>query len=165
MKFKTKPTNLLKLIAINIDKIITEYGDKDITVEVKEWRAKRSLDQNALMWAILDKIAKKLNLTADEVYFDMLKDYGVCDYLAVPENSKNLNAILDTLKYYVIEESTLEKVKRIKVFIGSSHYDTKQMTVLIDGILQECENIGLDVSYESAELKSLLESKKCKINK
>ena len=47
------------------------------------------------------------------IYLQMLKDYGVYDYLAVPESSKNLNAILDTLKYYEIEDSSLEKVKRI----------------------------------------------------
>lgn len=156
MKFNTTVDKLINTVAHKHLQIKEEFGEHKITVEIKRYRKKRSLDQNALMWVILDKMAKHLNIKAEDVYFDMLKHYGVHEYLAIPKNSQNKQAILRTLRYYEIEDSILENAIRIKCFIGSSEYDTKQMTVLIDGILAECENIKLDVSYESQELKSLL---------
>lgn len=158
MKYTTTKETANKDFAIKFNP--DDYKTNKLTVEVKEWRKSRSKNQNALLWAIIDKIAKhhEVNKTADEVYLQALKDYGVHEYLAIPENSNNMQSILKTLKYYEVQDSVMEKVKRIKVFIGSSHYDTKQATVFIDGIISDAKDLGIDVSYETKEIKSLLES-------
>ena len=47
------------------------------------------------------------------------------------------------------------------MFIGSSHYDTKQMTRLIDGIIEECKQIGIyeEIKQDSEDLKSLVKER------
>ena len=41
--------------------------------------------------------------------------------------------------------STLEgkEFTHIRVFKGSSQYDSKEMSILIDGVVQECTNLGI----------------------
>ena len=44
--------------------------------EVKEYHEKRSLSANAYAWALINKIADALRKSKEDVYFQMLKDYG-----------------------------------------------------------------------------------------
>ena len=139
-------------------------SEKDYTIEIKPYRKKRSLDQNALMWAIIEEMAKALDSTKDEVYQQMLKRYGESTVIVLVKNAKTVH-ILSTLKYYDI----LAEKKRngadtmdVRVYIGSSEYDSKQMTRLIDGIISECKEMDIweRVKYYSNELKGILEAKK-----
>ena len=160
IKFKFKPNEVFKKLGLALEKQVLD-PNKEYLCEIKEWRKPRSNDQNKMLWGIINKMAVELKTTDEELYLQMLKDYGVCDYMAIPENSKNLNAILETLKYYEVIDSKLENVKKIKVFIGSSHYDTKQMTRLIDGIIDECKQMGIyeEIKQDSEDLKSLVKER------
>ena len=42
--------------------------DKPLTVQVKEYREKRSISQNAYLWVLLDKLAQKLNQSKEDIY-------------------------------------------------------------------------------------------------
>ena len=42
--------------------------DKELTVQVKEYKQKRSLSQNAYMWVLLDEIGKAINRSKEDVY-------------------------------------------------------------------------------------------------
>jgi len=156
MILKTTPQNIYKDIGINLPKYPKLLESEKLKVEIKTYKPKRSLNQNALMWAIMEDMAKYYKTTAEEIYKLMLQRYGVHDYLGIPKNTKNLDKILETFSHYEIQESTLENVTRIKVYLGSSTYDTKEMKRLIDGIISECEG-KIDIEYYSKELKSLLE--------
>ena len=64
---------------------------------------------------------------------------------------------MQTIKYYDIYPSTKNKdIDNIVVYIGSSNYDTKEMTVLIDGIISDCKEAGIDVDYYSKEIKKFI---------
>ena len=53
-----------------------------VEIEIKPVRDKRTLDQNRLMWALLNKLAQALSggtpggVTAEQCYLDLLADYG-----------------------------------------------------------------------------------------
>ena len=51
------------------------------------------------------------------------------------------------------------KVAKVELYAGSSDLNTQEFSVLLDGVLQECQNVGVNVDYESRELKNLLEGK------
>ncbi len=161
MKFKTAFKDLYKTLAIQLERQGQDFKEKEVTVEIKEYKKSRTLDQNGLMWAMLDKIAKELKSTSEEVYLDMLKKYGVrSEPLGINRNNPDYKRILQTIKYYDIYPSTKNKdIDNIVVYIGSSNYDTKEMTVLIDGIISDCKEAGIDVDYYSKEIKSLLKEK------
>lgn len=116
--------------------------EKDKTFEVKEKKNKRSLNANAYLWVLCTEIANQVRLSKEEVYLNMLKHYGQSEIVSILSNL-NLEGYF---KYYeVVGTSTLgdKEFKHIRVFKGSSQYDTKEMSILIDGVVQECTNLGI----------------------
>lgn len=117
--------------------------DDDKQYEVKEHKEKRSNSQNAYMWEIIGKIANIQRLKKDDVYLQMLKDYGQSQIISMLSdiNPKGY------LKYY--EEIGKGQVKgkyftHYKVFKGSSEYNSKEMSILIDGVIQEAKQLDIE---------------------
>lgn len=111
--------------------------------EVKEYKEKRSLNANNYAWKLITEIADIMRLNKEEVYVEMLKIYGQSQMVSVL-------ADIDVAKYfkYYSEagESILngKKFKHYKVYMGSSEMDTKQMSILIDGIVQEAKQLDIE---------------------
>ena len=129
--------------------------DKDKLFEVKEYKKKRSLNSNSYLWLLCTKIADKMNLTKEEVYLKMLEDYGVSLIVPLkPENNPD-----GYFKYYKFFEygciNNLE-CKWYKVFKGSSEYNSKEMNILLNGVVQEAKNLGI-MTLDEIELKELLD--------
>lgn len=127
------------------NKIITWLleQNKDKKYEVKEYKEKRSKSQNAYMWEIINKIADIQRIKKDDVYLQMLKDYGQSEIISMLStiNPKGY------LKYY--EEIGKGQVKgkdftHYKVFKGSSEYNSKEMSILIDGVIQEAKQLDIE---------------------
>lgn len=117
--------------------------DKEKQYEIKEYKEKRSLNSNNYAWKLITEIANVMRLSKEEVYLEMLKAYGQSQMVSVL-------AEIDVSKYfkYYSEagESILngKKFKHYKVYMGSSEMDTKQMSILIDGIVQEAKQLGIE---------------------
>lgn len=117
--------------------------DKDTLYEIKEHKEKRSLSQNAYAWKLITEIGNVLRKSKEEVYLQMLKDYGQSD-IVVMLSKVNPHGYF---KYY-------EKVRDIKmngyyfsqwrIYKGSSEFDSKEMSIFIDGIIQECQSLGIE---------------------
>ena len=127
------------------------------TVEIKYKKDKRSLDANAYAWVIMDKIAKKLNTTSEEIYIKMLKRYGVHDFVVAIEKSRS---ILES-GYKLVEEikdtEVNEKPAKVyKLILGSSKYDTLQMSQFINGIVEDAKLLGIE-TLTPDELNQMLE--------
>lgn len=117
--------------------------DKTKQYEVKEYKEKRSLNANNYAWKLITEIANVMRLSKEEVYIEMLKLYGKSEMVSVL-------ADIDVSKYfkYYSEagESILKgkKFKHYKVYMGSSEMNTKQMSILIDGIVQEAKQLDIE---------------------
>ena len=124
-------------------------GQSLCNIEIKKYRVKRSLSANAYCWVLIEKIAEKMNKSKEEVYIEMLKDYGT---IAVDSEGKKLifsvKASIDISKYFkYYKEMGLSKdgnFKHYYVIKGSSEYDSKEMNRFIDGIIQECKSLGIE---------------------
>ena len=130
--------------------------EKEYQVEIKEYKKKRSLNANAYAWVLINKIANVMRLSKEEVYFNMLKHYGQSQIVSIV-SEVNLTGYF---KYFeVIGTSTLnnKEFNHIKVYKGSSEYDTKEMSIFIDGIVQEAKQLDIETltPNQLAELKSL----------
>lgn len=173
MKFKANSYDISKTLAgdikltLNIGKefgypVLKMIEDEDLkgdlTVEIKKYRKARTLDQNSLLYAIEDKLAKALKLSNTQVHRQNLIDYGVCIGDAVmlaklaQEWCKNNYAQIISEKEKEGKQQAL-----IRLYKGSSQMDTKEFASLVDGVLSECENVGVNVEYESKEIKRLIE--------
>ena len=123
--------------------------------EIKDYKQKRSLNANNYAWKLMTEIGDVLRLDKEEVYLEMLKHYGQSQMVSVL-------ADIDVSKYfkYYSEagESILngKKFKHYKVYMGSSEMDTKQMSILIDGIVQEAKQLDIE-TLPPAEVSRLKE--------
>ena len=110
--------------------------------EVKEHKQKRSKSQNAYMWEIIGQIADIQRLSKEEVYLQMLNDYGqseIISFLSII-NPKGY------LKYYEkIGKGQVndKEFTHYKVYKGSSEYDSREMSILIDGVIQEATQLHI----------------------
>lgn len=110
--------------------------------EVKEHKQKRSKSQNAYMWEIIAQIADIQRLSKEDVYLQMLRDYGQSEIISMLSiiNPKGY------LKYY--EEIGKGQVNgkeftHYKIYKGSSEYNSKEMSILIDGVIQEATQLHI----------------------
>jgi len=124
-----------------------KFLNKRISVKVKEYRQKRSRDANSYAWVLMQKIACELNITKWEVYLKMLKDHSnKCTYILLKD--KKASEKLKEL-YREIEEVGEVDVNgtmaiQYRLYYGSSDFDTKEMQVFLDGIIQECKQLGIE---------------------
>ena len=127
-----------------------------LTIEAKPFRKKRSLNANAYAWKLITDIADVLRASKDEIYLQMLKRYGQSELISVLSNID----VSKYVKYYEeAGESTLngKTFTHYRVFKGSSEFDTREMAVLIDGIVSEAKelNIPTETPDEIERIKSL----------
>lgn len=130
------------------------YNFKAGDYEIVRRRKKRSNDANALCWKLCTEIANVLRADKDEVYIDMLRKYGQQFVCKIPNSHRS--KFERSTKYWEIHESLPpeEKAQYYRVFVGSSNYDTQEMSILIDGIIDEAKNLDIEVISERE--KSLL---------
>lgn len=123
------------------------YKFKEGNYEIERKRKKRSTDANALCWKLCTEIANVLRTDKDSIYIDMLKRYGQSDIISV------LSAVdvKGYFKYYDVFGTGYVNNKEFthyKVYKGSSEYDTREMSILLDGIIDEAKNLDIDVISE-----------------
>lgn len=134
----------------------------DVEITVKKYRQKRSLDANGYCWVLIDKIAAEIGISKEEVYRNAIRHIGgVSDIICVQNKAveklrhgwqKNgLGWQTETLP------SKVENCTNVVLYYGSSTYDTKQMSALIDSLVQDCKALGIE-TRPAEEIKSLLEA-------
>lgn len=129
--------------------------DRDKLFEIKEHREKRSLTANAYAWSLIGKIADALRTSKDEVYLDMLKRYGQSELVSVLSSID----VQGYFKYFEpIGTARLQgkDFTHYRIYKGSSEYDTREMAVLIDGIVSEAKELDIETLPET-EVKRLKE--------
>lgn len=116
--------------------------EEKITIDLKKFRNKRSLNANAYAWKLIGEIADSIRAGKDEVYLKMLKRYGQSELVSVLAHIP----VEHYFKYYEeAGESDLngKSFKHYRVYKGTSEFDTREMSVLIDGIVTEAKNLGI----------------------
>ena len=130
--------------------------EKDTIYDIKidKHRNKRSLDANAYSWVLQNEIANALRISKEEVHEKMLKEYGQRDYVSMLANIRPS----DYFKYYE-EVGTFKQnnntFKSYLIFKGTSQYDSKEMSIFIDGLVQEARNLGIK-TLEDYEIEALI---------
>lgn len=124
---------------------------KKIDIEIKEHREKRSLNANAYFHLLVDKLAKSLNLSAEDCKIRMVLDYGTID-----SDEKGLkigfklleNIPLDKVCKYAKKIGTVvENGRKFNQYIVYKHtheYNSKEMATLINGVVEECKQVGIE---------------------
>jgi hypothetical protein len=131
-----------------------------LAINIDKWRDKRSTEANAYAWVLIGKIADCVGASKDEVYLEMLKRYGQT-FVSKIQNEKV--ELFKRKEKYWQEHETLEpeeKAQYFRVWVGSSDYNTEEMSIFINGIVSEAEELDIETKTPSqiAEMMSLWES-------
>lgn len=119
-----------------------QQSDKEKIYEIKEKKSRRSLTQNAYYWVLLHELAKALKIDNDTMHRMMLERYGVYEVISV-QSGIDLKGYF---KYFEqIGRGTVNGKEFIhyRIFKGSSQMDSKEFSVLLDGLISDCEELGI----------------------
>ena len=117
--------------------------DNDKKYEIKEYKPKRTLSQNSYAWALINELANKMRMSKEEMYIDLLEDYSQCLMIPV-EKGKKPNGYFKYYKYIATTNINGKEADYYKVFKGSSEFNTEEMGIFLDGIIQECKQLGIE---------------------
>lgn len=130
-------------------RFVYEKKSRGYVAVLKEYRKKRSLDANAYCWVLIDKIASALGQTKETVYREAIRSIGGnSETVCVKEEAANairqswerngMGWITDSVP------SKLPGCVNVVLYFGSSTYDTKQMSDLINAVVQDAQALGIE---------------------
>ena len=122
--------------------------------EVKEYKPKRGLRANAYYWSLLNQLADVLKMSKEEIHLHMLQNYGQSSMWAtkIEENPA------DYFKYYIdCGESVVfgVKMRKVKVYKESSKMDSREFSILLEGLIQECKQQDIP-TLDDLEIKEMI---------
>lgn len=148
----------------DVSEDINGIAEKDLRIRAVQWREKRSLDANAYYWQLLTKVADALNRTNTAMHNLMLSEHGEVEVM----DGKVLTVILlDSIDWQEVSQLHLKPTTATKVLDngklyrvyyvmrGSHTYDSKEMSRLIDGLVQEAKQLGIE-TMTPAEIERLI---------
>ena len=134
-------------------------GKEVLSLEIKPYRKKRSLDANAYYWVLLTKLAKVMNTSNAEMHNLMLIHYGEPEiiegkpvYMTVTDTEDAEKKVMQATEYHLMPTSQVRQgldgimYRTYKLLRGSSTYDPSEMARLIDGLITSCKEAGLAAS-------------------
>ena len=129
----------------NMESLNELLNDEKVkTCKIDHKKKKRSLNANSYAWLLITEIANKLRSSKEEIYLQMLKRYGQSSVVSIIDEA--VPVFMKSVKY--AEEFGKGTVNgkdftHIKVYMGSSEMDTKEMAILIDGIVSEATELKI----------------------
>lgn len=143
MILKGKPSELATLLF---------QLDQEKEYEIKEYKSQRNKDQNAKYWKLLNELSRITKIGVEELHFNMLKNYSPRYEILVPQNYE-----LRGIEYYE-RLSTIKKGDNLfnvyRVYTPSHELKTDEFAILLDGLCQECKQVGIE-TYSPDELKEM----------
>lgn len=152
-------------------RVVQSFMDKYVdgekyVAEIKKKRANRSLDANAYCWVLCHEIAKELGTFSDEdIYREAIRKYGMSTIR--PEKADlvdDLCRMWDAMgignQHVILGDSKIQGYTNVKYYWGSSGYNTKAMSRLIDGLVSDAQELGIETRTpdEIERLKQLWET-------
>ena len=145
------------VLTVEIGKYALSYlpdVKKPMTVEIKELKKPRSRNANALMWELCEKLAEKIpGISKEDVYRQAVHSVGTCYSTTVPaaqaedlSNSWTCRGIGWLAERIGQDDDTTS----ILLYPGSSTYTTEQMARLIDYLIDECKEEGIQLNEDSS---------------
>ena len=133
-----------------------------VRVEAKKYRQKRSLDANAYFHVLVNKLARHFKMSDSDMKIKMNLEYGTVALnldgtkvgIKVPKGT-DIQQFYPYCKWFgECEEGDLAFDKFL-MYKQTHTLDTKEMSQLIDGVVQECKEVGIE-TLTPEELKSML---------
>lgn len=153
----------------NCANVINPLADKELELELKPYRKKRTLTMNAYCWKLIGELAAKLRVPRSEVYRKYIKDIGD-NYTIVCVQNSALNNLIESWESnglgWVTDEldSKIPGCTNVALYYGSSTFNYDQFSRLIDMVVDDCTEQGIE-TLTPRELASLKEEERIRNGK
>lgn len=141
----------------DVTQAFQKLKEKEITISFKQFRKKRTLDANAYYWQLLTKLAEAIHVSKPFMHNELLRRYGQTEYfdgrivtVTIP-NTDTAQKKADEDAYVHLSPTSQVRVgndgveyRTYKLLRGSHSYNTKEMSELIDGLVSECKESGIE---------------------
>ena len=117
--------------------------DKDKLYEVKEYKKKRNNNQNSRYWKLINELSLKTKISVEELHFNMLKSYSQRYEILVPADKE-----IRGIEYYERKSKIIKDGREFyvyHVYTPSHELKTDEFAILLDGLIQEAIQQGIDV--------------------
>ena len=138
---------VIQLKGANRHELETLVKDTDYRLKLVKWTEKRSLDANAYAWVLMTKIADAVGSSKEEIYENMLRSYGTIDDELPPivvHSSADISKFHDHYLWFDSRELDGKKFDCYLRIKGSSEMDSREMSHLIDGVVFEAKQLGIE---------------------
>lgn len=140
------------------DKLLIEIAnldkDKLYDVKISEYSDKRTKTMNSYYWVLITKLAEVLRTSKEELHSEIIKRYSQRDYISLLANinPKDYFPYFEYQNTYKHNDNTF---KSYLVFKRSSDMNKNEFSILLDGLISECNEVGIDTMTPSeiAQLK------------
>lgn len=130
---------------------IDNLFDTELSVELKKYRKSRSDRANRMLWACIGDLAAAQGKKNWDVYLDVLKEYGQFTHLEVNRKALSLlkrewREIQELSSRVIVEDDgTITEMVEVLCFFGSHLYDSKEFSILLNGVIEDMKDLGLDI--------------------
>ena len=135
-------------------------GDK-LTLKLSKYRKHRSLDANAYFWKLTGELAEELNTSKEDIYREYIKHYGIYRTVEISEKAADTMIYIwqtHGLGWFAekLDHGAIDGFILVNFYYGSSVYNTKQMSRLIDAVVNDCKEQGIE-TLPPSEINGMLE--------
>lgn len=157
-------------VVIHIDTPqLDDLIDKELRISLTRYRNKRSKDANAYFYVLVGKLADVMKVSKAYIHNLMLRKYGQIQtlddrpvWVILPDTDEVAQEIDENDSVHLRPTSETKTGKDGRVYRtylmlkGSHELDTKDMSTLIDGVVSECKEAGIN-TLTPAEIHELME--------
>ena len=148
-------------------KIISEFiqGEyKFLTIQVKKneevyvKKKKRSNNANSYFWKLLQQLCEEMNLEVIQEYRKRVKELGIFQTFELnTQNVPTFERLWSSNGIAYFTEKVQENGNKtiINAYYGSSSYNSKQFSRLLDNLVQDCRSVGIQ-TLEDLEIKEMI---------
>jgi hypothetical protein len=125
------------------------HSKEKLSFKIGRYTESRTNDANRYFWALCEKLAEKLNTTKIDIYLNSIREVGVfyddeIEAEKVQRRRKAWEMIGTGWLTERVDFSADGNKEVIRFYYGSSSYNKKQMSRLIDNVIQDCKAEGIE---------------------
>ena len=140
--------NITVTVAAEFGDTYDELKNAPVEITIKKAQKHRSMEANRYAWVLIDQIAAKKHIKKTEVYRNAILDIGGVskealmkeDAVPIFQEIWEKQGVGNQVEIIDVDDFGWAS---IRVYFGSSTYDSAQMSALLDSLIQDAEALGI----------------------
>lgn len=149
-------------------RMVDALHDEKLSIKICKHDKKRSLNANSYYWLLIGKLSKAQNISSSYCHNLMLRRYGELDriddqvvYWVIPDTDEAMRKADEAETFHIKPTSNVREgndgimYRTYLLLKGSHEYTRTEFTKLVNGLVDECHNCGIETKSQE-EIDSLL---------